>query len=151
MNTATVSRIFREEGMVPLPGCWSGDGSWLLFALMDRQTRKSTIWKISPDGRQRHQITGHHDAFYRYVALSPDGTLWVYGAMEGRDVGLWVMPSQGGKSIPLVVTHPGHNDGPAWSPDGKRLAFASTRSGTHDIWVVDLDVDQLKEDLREPD
>jgi len=148
MKTAAVSRIFREEGLLPLPGCWSGDGTYILIALMDRQTRKSTMWKISRDGKEKRQITGHHDAFYRYLALSPDESLLVYGALEGKDVGLWVMPFQGGKSVPLAVTHPGHNDGPAWSPDGKRLAFSSTRSGTHDIWVVDVDVDRLKEDLR---
>ena len=26
---------------------------------------------------------------------------------------------------------------PAWSPDGMRLAFRSTRSGWSDIWVMD--------------
>jgi len=105
------------------------------------------MWKISCDGKEKRQITGHHESFYRYLALSPDGSLLAYVAMEGKDLGLWVMPAQGGKSVPLTITHPGHNDGPAWSPDGKWMAFASTRSGNHDIWIMDLDVDQLKADL----
>ncbi|HEX9652929.1 MAG TPA: hypothetical protein VGA99_04410 [bacterium] len=106
------------------------------------------MWKISRDGKKKHQIAGHHDAFHRYLALSPDGSLLVYAAMEGKDLGLWLMPAQGGKSLPLAVTHPGHNEGPAWSPDGKQLAFASTRSGNHDIWLMDLDVEQLKKELQ---
>ena len=106
------------------------------------------MWKISYDGKVKQQITGHHEGFYRYLALSPDGSLLVYAAIEGKDVGLWVMPAGGGKSLPLAITHPGHNEGPAWSPDGKQLAFTSTRSGNFDIWLMDLGVEQLKKDLQ---
>ncbi len=148
MKTGGVTRIFHEEGMVALPGCWSRDGKSILIALMDRQTRKSTMWRISSDGREKQQITGHHEAFYRYLALSPDGSLLIYAAMEGRDLSLWIMPADGGKSLPLAITHPGHNESPAWSPDGKRLAFTSTRSGSFDIWVMDLDVEQLRKELQ---
>jgi TolB protein len=147
-KTGTVAKIFREEGLVLVPGCWSPDGRSILFALMNRQTRKSTMWRISPDGKKKEQITGHHENFWRHLALSPDGSLLVYAAMEGRDLGLWVMPAAGGKSLPLAITHPGHNEGPAWSPDGKRLAFTSTRSGNFDIWMMDLDVEQLKKELQ---
>lgn len=105
------------------------------------------MWQISADGKERRQITGHLEAFYRYLALSPDGSLLAYTVMEGRDLGLWVMPAEGGKSIPLAITHPGHNESPAWSPDGKRLAFTSTRSGNFDIWMMDVDLEQLQKDL----
>jgi Tol biopolymer transport system component len=146
-RTAIARKIFQEEGMLPLPGCWSKDGKSVLIALMDKKARTSTMWKISLEGKEKHQITGHHDGFYRYIALSPDGSLLVYAAMEGKQLGLWVMPAQGGKSLPLAITHPGHNESPAWSPDGKRLAFASTRSGNFDIWLMDLDLAQLRKDL----
>jgi Tol biopolymer transport system component len=33
---------------------------------------------------------------------------------------------------------------PAWSPDGKRLAFTSQRAGSSDVWVVDLDGSHLR-------
>jgi TolB protein len=147
VKTGGVTRIFQEQRLLALPGCWSRDGESVLIALMDRQSRRSTMWRISADGREKQQITGHHEGFYRYLALSPDGSLLAYAAMEGRDLGLWVMPAQGGKSLPLAVTHPGHNESPAWSPDGKRLAFTSTRSGNFDIWVMDLDVVQLRKEL----
>jgi TolB protein len=147
-KTGTVAKIFREEGLVLLPGCWSPNGKSILFALMNRQTRTSTMWKISPDGKEKTQITRHHEGFYRHLALSPDGSLLVYAALEGKELGLWVMPGEGGKSIPLAITHPGHNEGPAWSPDGRRLAFNSTRSGNFDIWMMDVDVDLLKKELQ---
>jgi TolB protein len=148
IRTGRVERIFRKEGLAPLPGGWSPDGQSILIALSDRQTRKSTIWRISPDGKEKKQITGHHENFWRHLALSPDGSLLVYAAMEGKELGLWVMRAEGGKSIPLAITHPGHNEGAAWSPDGKRLAFNSTRSGNFDIWMMGIDVEQLKKELQ---
>ena len=148
MNSGKVAAIFHEEGSVPLPGCWSKDGKYVLYALMNRQTRASTMWKISVDGKEREQITGHREGFYRYLALSPDGTMLAYAAMEGRNLGLWVMPAQGGESLPLAITRPGHNESPAWSPDGTRLAFTSTRSGNFDIWLMDLDVQRLQHELQ---
>jgi Tol biopolymer transport system component len=119
-----ISSIFRKEGFLPLPGGWT------------------------PDGKEKNQITGHHENFYRYLALTPDGSLLVYGVVENRQVGLYIMPAEGGPSLPLVVSEGGHNDGPSWSPDGNRLAFTSTRSGSFDIWVMDVDVEQLKKDLQ---
>jgi TolB protein len=149
MRTGSVEKIFREEGLAPLPACWWPDGKSILIALSNRQTRKSTMWRISPDGQEKVQITGHHESFWRHLALSPDGSLLVYAAMEGKELRLWVMRAEGGRSIPLAITHPGHNEGPAWSPDGKRLAFNSTRSGNFDIWMMDLDVELLKKELQE--
>lgn len=148
VKTRTVARIFHEEGLLPLPGCWSRDGKSILIALMDRKSRISTMWEISLDGKEREQITGHHGGFYRYLALSPDGSLLVYAAMEGKRLGLWIMPAQGGKSLPLVITALDHNESPAWSPDGKRLAFSSGRTGQGDLYVMDVNVDTVKAELK---
>lgn len=150
IKTGEFKSIFCQDGMLPLLGGWWHDGNSILVALADRQTRKSTIQKISIDGKVKTQITGHHENFWRHLALSPDGSLLVYAAMEGRYMGLWIMPAEGGKSIPLAVTPNAHDEGAVWSLDGKSIAFTSTRSGNFDVWVMDVDVKQIKKELGMP-
>lgn len=151
IETKTITRIFKQDGMVPMPGCWTRDGKNILIALMELKTRKSTICKISTNGKEKRQITGHNEGIYRYIDLSPDGSLLLYGAMEIKEEkrvsGFWIMSAEGGKSIQLV-SHPSFNEAPQWSPDGKKLAFASTRS-RGGIWIMDVDVEQLKRELQE--
>jgi len=32
-----------------------------------------------------------------------------------------------------------HDDGPAWSPDDKKIIFSSDRGGQMDLWMIDAD------------
>jgi len=147
VKTGGVTNIYHEEGIVPLPGCWSRDNKWIFIARMDAKTRISTIWKISSDGKEKEQINGHHKDFYRYLALSPDGTLLVYAVMEKKRLGLWIMPAEGGKSLPVAISLQDHNECPSWSPDGKRLAFSSGRTGRGDIYIMEMDIEKVKAEL----
>jgi dipeptidyl aminopeptidase/acylaminoacyl peptidase len=66
--------------------------------------------------------------------ISPDGRFVVYGVSEAdfkQDAfvtQLWLVPAGGGE--PLQLTRGAKSsDGPRWSPDGRWLAFTSTRVG----------------------
>ncbi|UCG26625.1 MAG: PD40 domain-containing protein [Bacteroidales bacterium] len=149
-KTGTIKRIFHKEGFLPLPGCWFPDGKNVLLALMDRESRKSTIWKISADGKEKKQIHGHHENFYRHLAISPDGSLLIYAAMEEGYLGLHIMSSEGGPSLPLTFTPQLHNEGIDWAPDGNRIAFSRGKFGSSDILIMDLDIEKIKEKLKVP-
>ncbi|KPK84478.1 MAG: hypothetical protein AMS27_09855 [Bacteroides sp. SM23_62_1] len=148
IKTGELNSIFREEGKLPLPGGWWTDGNSILVALMDLQTRKCTILRISTDGKHKTNIPVQQENFYRHLALSPDGSLLIYAVMTGRYLGLYIMPSAGGRSLPLTVTENSHNEGPVWSPDGKSIAFNSTRFGNNDIWIMDVDTEKIKRELQ---
>ena len=58
---------------------------------------------------------------------------WLY------ELNLWSVSTEDGTARPLTRTSDQWNFQPAVSPDGRRIAFVSTRSGTEEIWVADSD------------
>ena len=148
LKTGELKSLFREEGRLPLPGGWWIDGKSIIVANMDRQTRKCAMLKIAEKNGETTPVTGHNENFYRHMALSPDGSLLIYASMEGKYLGLYVMPSGGGKSLPLALTKDGHTEGAAWSPDGKKIAFTRTQGRNFDIWVMEVDTEKIKKELQ---
>ena len=62
-----------------------------------------------------------------------DGTTIAF--VSGGDI--WEVPARGGDAR-LLVSHPATESRPLFSPDGKRLAFTSTRTGNGDVYVLAL-------------
>jgi len=67
-------------------------------------------------------------------SLSADGSLVAFAS--GGDI--WEAPAAGGVAH-LLVTGPATEGRPLYSPDGRHLAFTSTRGGSANIYVLDLD------------
>lgn len=74
---------------------------------------------------------GDEALWLRYPAISPDGSTIVF-AYQGD---LWKVPAQGGTAA-LLTTHAALDTRPAWSPDGRSIAFSSNRHGNHDVFVM---------------
>ena len=71
-------------------------------------------------------------------ALSPDGSEVAF--VSGGDI--WTVAAAGGEAR-LLVSDPATESRPVYSPDGKRLAFISTRTGDGDIYVLTFATGQL--------
>ena len=72
-------------------------------------------------------------------ATSPDRKEIAF--VSGGDV--WSV-AIGGGAAQLLVSHPATESRPMYSPDGKKLAFVSNRTGAGDIYVLDFATNDLQ-------
>jgi dipeptidyl aminopeptidase/acylaminoacyl peptidase len=81
--------------------------------------------------------------------ISPDGQ-WVAYAVSTPDMeanrgisNIWAVRLAGGDAIQL--TSGGHDSSPVWSPDGRTLAFISSRDGNAQIYLLPMDGGEARE------
>ncbi len=82
--------------------------------------------------------------------LSPDGKFVAF-TVTSVDLGankkpsqIWIIPIEG--DIPArPLTNTGTNDRPRWTSDAKSILFASTRSGSQQIWSMEPDGGNAKQ------
>ncbi len=67
----------------------------------------------------------------RDARISPDGTEIVF-CYKGD---IYKVPAQGGTATQLT-TQSSYEANPVWSPDGKKIAFASDRNGNFDLFIM---------------
>jgi dipeptidyl aminopeptidase/acylaminoacyl peptidase len=76
--------------------------------------------------------------------LSPNAKMVAYTITtidvekNSRESHLWITPLPRGEAIQLTRGS-ASEDSPRWSPDGRRLAFISRRSGASKIWIIPVD------------
>lgn len=69
-------------------------------------------------------------------------------SFSNNNLEIWVIPATGGAAR-QVTDHPATDWAPSWSPDGKWMAFFSTRSGGRHIWRVPADGGEPKQESEE--
>ena len=126
------------------PGDWSPDGKHIL-ALFSRKDRLNQIVLVSvAEGSVRVLKT----LDWRYplrMSFSPDGRYIVYDFPPKEDSlerDIFLLATDGSREIRLVE-HPANDLFPVWAPDGKRIVFASDRTGSLGVWVIQVSEGQL--------
>lgn len=135
-------RITRESGMVR-GVAWTPDGRGLVFS-SGGHLAMSRLYRLAvPSTDRPHDAEPELLPFGEQsisVSISKTGRL-VYSA-QSRDASIWSIALNSGKDSPVptpVVPSTFDEQTPAYSPNGNRLAFASTRSGVEEIWVANAD------------
>ncbi len=84
------------------------------------------------EGSGTRLVVAAPDSYFH--GWSPDGTYLSFVARrDGKQFDLYRVPAQGGDEERLT-SHPAHEDGTDYSPDGRWIYFNSDRAGGGDIW-----------------
>lgn len=70
--------------------------------------------------------------------IDPTGTLLVYASTQHRATADLYLKRINGTALQQLTNDPANDVMPAFSPDGKRVAFASDRAGNWDIYIMDI-------------
>ncbi len=98
-----------------------------------------------PDGSDARELAAS-DGYDWYPRLAPDGRVLFESSRESfRD--LYVVPFAGGETKRITDNAEGNFDA-VWSPDGKQIAFASSRYGQLDLFVASVSEPAGMTDIR---
>ena len=115
---------------------WSPDGSRIAF--LSRRRGWTHLWTISPnDAQPKHITLGEFDVCN--PAWSMDGKWLAYDSWRADDIqtrSVYLIPANGGEEE-LVSAKNCWSGAPAFSSDGRTLAFLSDQSGWFHIYLYD--------------
>ena len=143
-----LTRATFSPGLQEQPA-FSPDGKLLAYVTDESGNLDIVVQPLGGGAPIRVAATGADEA---QPAWSPDGTKLAFCSardhggrlnfaigqwaltelVDGRGGDLFIVPALGGTAVKLV------EDGyyPAWSPDGKRIVFQSSRGAQWDLWTI---------------
>lgn len=97
------------------------------------------FWRMEArPGAEPKEIHYEETTWKARPEASPDGGRVVFASYTGRQWHqLWLMSPQGGNPLPLTYGEY-DNVNPRWSPDDRRIAFISNRSGNVQLFTMEI-------------
>ena len=136
------TRLTELQGDEP---SWSPDGRRVAFVSFGDGT--TDIFVMNADGSDLVNLTNHPGDEWE-PSWSPDGRLIAFVSYRdgpgtdifGRNAEIYVMNADGSEQTRLT-NNPASDRYPSWSPDGRRIAFFSTRDDDFcgDLYVMSAD------------
>jgi TolB protein len=132
----TVAHRFADEIILRLGGGINGISETKIYFVSSRSGTKE-IWEMDYDGQNQHAVT-HLGTISLSPRISPDNSRIAFASLgrNGWDIRMYSLELGRLVSFP-AGTAGGSNQSPAWSGDGTKVAFSSSRSGDSEIWVAD--------------
>ena len=136
-----IAHRFADEIIFRLGGGIPGIAETKIFFVKVGGESKE-IWQMDYDGANPHAIT-HLGTVSLSPRVSPDNTRLAFSSLgrDGFQVKMFSLLL--GRMVNWPIAG-GTNLSPAWSPNGRELAYSSSRSGDPEIWIADSNGGQAR-------
>ena len=132
----TIAHRFADEIILRLGGGIDGIAETKIYFVSQRSGTKE-IWQMDYDGQNQHAVT-HLGTISLSPRISPDNTRIAFASLGREGWAVRMYSLELGRLVNFSAgTAGGSNQSPAWSGDGTKIAFSSSRSGDPEIWVAD--------------
>jgi serine/threonine-protein kinase len=141
-RAATINLTFNDQRVANAFPVWTPDGKHLVFRAQSSPSVFSLLWTRS-DGAGTPQSLMESKTELRPYSFSPDGTRLAFAGGDSKNgLDLWTMPldladpehPKAGKPELFLDTRFDEYE-PAFSPDGRWIAYRSTSSGVSEVYV----------------
>ena len=117
---------------LPKAIAWSGNGQRIVLA------DSGGLLEIGANGGQPRRLSFAQTAVSEDLQIASRGNRLVYVQAQ-KNVNIWRVDLNSRSARSMLAPTSRYQAAPAISPDGKRIAFQSDRSGSEEVWVADLD------------
>jgi len=134
-----------DSATIPVATSVGGSSGQIVFA--SSRSVVPQLYLVNADGTDLAQLTNMDNGACQ-PSWSPDGMQLVFiSPCLGRgeifetiynESSLYIINADG-TGLKQLTTAPGSDFEPAWSPDGKQIAFTSVRGGFRQIYALDVD------------
>ncbi len=123
---------------------WMPDGRNIVYS--SRRKGPFMLWRVAASGSgSPEQISAADDASFPKASRGPGGTVRIVFEQHVRNSNIWRRRLAGNASDAVATTgdrliaSTRLDSSPQFSPDGRRIAFATDRTGYQEIWSSDAD------------
>jgi len=133
-----IAHRFANEIIFRLGGAVAGIAESKIYFVSSRTGIKE-IWAMDYDGQNQHAVT-HLGAISLSPRISPDNSRLAFSTLNKQGWSISVYSLELGRLVSFREgSIGGSNVSPAWSSDGTKIAFSSSRSEDPEIWIADAE------------
>jgi Tol biopolymer transport system component/DNA-binding winged helix-turn-helix (wHTH) protein len=144
LTTAGDLKLVYSDDRWMAPATWMPNGREILFTHGDVFSEEPELWRVAVSGRPSPRRLGFAGSGSCCAVFSRDGQRLVYSRLScPHNLYRLDLRKQSGTSFIKLANSTRVSGEPDFSPDGRRIVFVSSRSGSPEIWVCDRDGQNL--------